>query len=73
MKMTNEQFDKLRFYAEIIGYVLAFILAVSDIVGFKYGSTLGAIIAAVNVLLGQIVNASRKAYLKGQEIESEAE
>lgn len=64
MKMTSENFDKIRFWAEIIGHVLTFILAVSEIVGFNYGVELAAIVAAANICIGGIVETSRKAYNK---------
>lgn len=62
MKITNETFDKARLYAEIIGHILTFILAVSEIIGFKYGVELSAIVAALNICMGGIINALRKGY-----------
>lgn len=65
MKVSNKTFDSLRLYAEIIGYILTFALAVSEIVGFKYGVELSAIIGAFNIMLGGILNSLRKAYNQG--------
>ena len=62
MKVTNKTFDNLRLYAEILGYILTFALAVSEIVGFKYGVELTAIVGAFNIMLGSILNALRKNY-----------
>ena len=67
MKMTNETFDKLRLYVEILGYVLAFFLAVSDIVGFKYGAELSAIVTAFNIMMGSVLNTLRNEYEKENE------
>ena len=62
MKISNTSFDNLRLYAEIIGYILTFALAVSEILGFKYGVELTAIVGAFNIMLGSILNALRRAY-----------
>ena len=71
MKMTNEQFDNLRYYVEILGYLLACALSISDVVGFKYGAELGGIIAAINYCLGNIVEAARKRYEAEKEIKGD--
>ena len=65
--MTNKQFDTFRFYAEILGHVLTFILAVSEIIGFKYGVELAGIVAAANIMIGGIVDAARRKYEKEME------
>lgn len=62
MKMTNKTFDTLRLITEIIGYVVTFGLAVSEIVGFKYGAEAAAISAALMTCLGSIVEAARRTY-----------
>lgn len=62
MKMTNEQFNNIRFYAEIIGHILTFVLAVSEIVGFRYGVELAGIVAALNICIGGIVDTARRRY-----------
>lgn len=67
MKMTNEKFDNIRFAVEIIGYVLVFVTACSDILGFKYGAQLTGIIGAAGILMGSIVEASRKKYNEDKE------
>lgn len=67
MLMENQTFEKIRFYAEIIGHILTFILACSEIVGFKYGVELAGIVAAANIMIGGIVEASRRHYNKTQE------
>ena len=67
MKMTNQTFDTLRLIAEIIGYVVTFALAVSEIVGFKYGAEAAAIAAALMTCLGSIVEAARRSYVPEEE------
>lgn len=67
MRMTSNQFDNIRFWAEILGHILTFVLAVSEIIGFKYGVELAAISEAFNILIGGIVNAARKRYNEEQE------
>ena len=62
MNMTSETFDRIRFYAEILGHIFTFILAVSEIVGFRYGVELAGIVAAANICIGGIVDAARKKY-----------
>lgn len=69
MKMTNETFDKLRFTVEVIGYIVTFALAVTEIVGFKYGAEAAAIAAAFMTMLGSIVEVARRNY-KGEQNES---
>ena len=69
MKMKNETFDKLRFLAEVVGYIVTFALALSEIMGFKYGAELTAIAAAFMTMLGSIVEAARRNY-KGEQNES---
>lgn len=68
MKMTSQTFDRIRFYAEIIGHILTFIMAVSEVVGFKYGIELAGIIAAANIMIGGIVEAARRQYNKDEYI-----
>lgn len=68
MKMTNEQFDRLRLWAELLGHILTFILAVSEIVGFKYGVELSAIVAAFNIMTGSIIKSLRASYIPGEEV-----
>lgn len=67
MKVSNETFNKLRFAVEVIGYVVTFLLAVSEIVGFKYGVEAAGIAAALMTCLGSIVVALRKSYDAGKE------
>ena len=62
MKMKNETFDKLRFTVEVIGYIVTFALAVTEIVGFKYGAEAAAIAAAFMTMLGSIVEVARRNY-----------
>lgn len=69
MKMTNKTFDTLRFIAEVIGYVVTFALAVSEIVGFRYGAEAAAIAAAFMTMVGSIVEVARQNY-KGDSDES---
>ena len=67
MKMTNKTFDTLRFIAEVIGYIVTFALAVSEVVGFKYGAELAAVSAALMTMLGSIVEAARRNYEGGND------
>ena len=62
MKMSNKTFDTLRLITEIVGYIVTFLLAVSEIVGFKYGAEAAAISAALMTCLGSIVEAARRNY-----------
>ena len=62
MKMTNERFNTIRFIVEIVGYIGVFLAAVSEIIGFPYSSQLAGIIGALGVLMGSIVEASRRKY-----------
>ena len=62
MKMTNKTFDTIRFIAEIIGYIVTFALAVTEIIGFKYGAEAAAICAALMTCVGSIVEVARRNY-----------
>lgn len=62
MKMSNKTFNTIRFIAEIIGYIVTFALAVSEILGFKYGAEATAISAALMTCVGAIVGALRRNY-----------
>lgn len=73
MKMTNKTFDTIRFIAEVIGYIVTFALAVSEIIGFKYGAEATAIAAALMTCVGAIVIASRKYFNGNEEEETEEE
>ncbi len=63
-KMTNDTFDRWRFYSEILGHVLTFVLAVSEIIGFEYGAELAALIGAFNIMRGAILQSARAYYLE---------
>lgn len=62
MKMSNKTFDRIRFIAEIVGHLVTFALAISEIVGFKYGVELAAISAALMTCIGSIVETARRNY-----------
>lgn len=62
MLMDNRTFEQIRYYAEIIGHILTFVLAVSEIIGFRHGVELAGIVAAANIMIGGIVEASRRRY-----------
>lgn len=66
MKMSNETFDRIRFIAEVVGHIVTFACAASEIVGFKYGVELAAISAALMTCIGSIVEAARRNY-EGEE------
>lgn len=69
MKISNKTFDTIRFIAEVIGYIVTFALAVSEIVGFKYGAEAAAIAAAFMTCVGSIVTALRNTYTPEEEEE----
>lgn len=71
MKMTNKTFDTIRFIAEVIGYIVTFALAVSEIIGFKYGAEAAAIAAALMTCVGAIVEAARRNYNPEEETEEQ--
>lgn len=70
MKMSNQTFDTIRFIAEVIGYIVTFALAVSEIIGFKYGAEAAAICAALMTCVGAIVEAARRNYKPEEEAEN---
>lgn len=67
MKMTNQTFDRIRFIAEVLGHIVTFACAVSEIMGFKYGIELAAISAALMTCMGSIVETARRNYEGGEE------
>lgn len=62
MKMTNETFDRIRFFAEVVGHIVTFACAASEIMGFKYGVELAALSAALMTCVGGIVETARRNY-----------
>ena len=65
--MSNKAFDTIRFFAEVLGYIITFALALSEILGFKYGAEAAAVAAALMTCVGSIVEAARRNYVKSQE------
>ena len=65
MKMTNKTYDILKFIVMIIGYVVTFILTLTDIWGFAYGAQIAATISALGVLMGAILTEASKRYKNG--------
>ena len=62
MKVSDVNFNRLRTIVEIIGYIGTFLLAVSDVFGYKYGTQLAAVFSALMICLGSIVTALRNEY-----------
>ena len=62
LRMSNKTFDTIRFVAEVIGYIVTFALALSEIMGFSYGAEAAAISAALMTCVGSIVEAARRNY-----------
>lgn len=69
IKMKNTTFDDLRFYSEVLGHIITFLLAISEIIGFKYGVELSAIAAAFNIMTGSILQSIRYHYEEDMEDE----
>lgn len=50
----------------IVGYLATFVLTLSDIWGFQYGTEIAATVSALGVLLGGILKASSDKYWGGE-------
>ena len=62
MKFKNETYDKLKFIVMVLGYVATFILTLTDVWGFTYGTRIAATVSALGILLGAILTDSSKKY-----------
>lgn len=63
--MKSTTYDKLKFTSMFLGYLAAFVVSLSDIWGFKYGSAVAATITALGVLLGSVLKISSDKYYAG--------
>lgn len=66
MLMTNEQYDKLQKLMRIFIPLITFLTAIGDIWGFKWMGLVTATIAALNIFLGQVLNACSKKYAESK-------
>lgn len=62
MKMTNRTYDILKKICLMLTPLVTFILAMTDIFGFAWGTELAAAVAAFSVLLGACLDISCKHY-----------
>lgn len=64
--MSNKTYDILKIICMIVGYLATFVLTLSDIWGFQYGTEIAATVSALGVLLGGILKASSDKYWDGE-------
>ena len=62
MTMSNKTYDILKKISLIIGYIVTFILSLTDIWGFGYGTEIAATVSAAGILLGACLTISSKHY-----------
>lgn len=62
MLMSSEQYDKLQRIMRIFIPLITFLTAIGNIWGFEWMGLVTATIAALNIFLGQVLNASSKKY-----------
>ena len=67
MIFTNGTYDKLRLVALVFAPISVFIIAVCSAFHVPGMETITAVLAAVETLLGSLVEISRQAYNKGSE------
>ena len=70
MLMSSEQYDKLQKIMRLFIPTITFLTAIGDIWGFKWMGLVTATIAALNIFLGQVLNASSKKYKETKEKEA---
>lgn len=73
MSMSNKTYDILKKVVLIIGYIVTFILSLTDIWGFPYGAQIAATVSAVGILLGAALTVSSKTYHKEDEKDVDVE
>lgn len=66
--MSNKTYDILKLVSMVIGYLATFILTLSDIWGFAYGTELAASVSAAAVLLGSILTAASQKYFESHDV-----
>ena len=71
MLMTSEQYDKLQKIMRLFIPLITFLTAIGDIWGFRWMGLVTATIAALNIFLGQVLNASSKKYKESKEPDPE--
>ena len=67
MIMQNETYDKLRLIALVAAPISVFVIAVCSALDVPHTDTITAILAAVETLLGSLVEISRREYGKQSE------
>ena len=60
--MSNKTYDVLKVICMIVGYMATFVLTLSDIWGFPYGTQIAATVSALGIFLGGILKASSDKY-----------
>ena len=65
--MSNKTYDILKIVCMIVGYLATFVLTLSDIWGFQYGTEIAATVSALGVLLGGILKVSSDKYWDGED------
>lgn len=65
--MSNKTYDILKIICMIVGYLATFVLTLSDIWGFQYGTEIAATVSALGVLLGGILKASSDKYWSNED------
>lgn len=66
--MSDKLYDILKLVSMVIGYLATFILTLSDIWGFQYGTELAASVSAAAVLLGSVLTAASQKYFTSHEV-----
>ena len=60
--MSNKTYDILKIICMIVGYMATFVLTLSDIWGFPYGTQIAATVSALGIFLGGLLKASSDKY-----------
>ena len=60
--MSNKLYDILKIICMIVGYMATFVLTLSDIWGFPYGTQIAATVSALGIFLGGILKSSSDKY-----------
>ena len=71
MLMSSEQYDKLQRIMRIFIPLITFLTAIGNIWGFEWMGLVTATIAALNIFLGQVLNASSKKYKESKKTDPE--
>lgn len=65
--MSNKTYDILKLVSMIVGYVATFILTLSDIWGFDYGTAIAATVSALGIMLGGILTDASRRYHQNED------